>query len=62
MKDVGGVHEEQSAQDLVDEVLYVFVTELLTRVDDPVEVGLHQVGDDVNVGIASPCLRLENID
>lgn len=62
MQDVGGVHEEESSQDLVDEVLYVLIAEFLPRVDDAVEVSFHEVSDDVDVGVAGPGLGLENID
>lgn len=55
------MHKKQSSQDLVNEVLDVLIAELLTRVDDPMEISLHQVSDDVNVGIASPCFWPENV-
>ncbi len=55
------MHEEQPSQDLVYKVLNVLVTELLPGVDDPMEVGLHEFGDDVDVCVARLGLRLENI-
>ena len=62
MDDVGGVHEEQSAQDLVDKVLDVVVAEFLAGVDDAVEVGLHEFGDDVDVVVAGAALRLQDVE
>ena len=39
----------QAPQDLVEEVLVVLVRQGLPRGDDAIEVGLHQIGDDVHV-------------
>lgn len=61
MDDVGGVHEEESAQDLVDEVLHVVFSEFLPRVDHAVQVGLHQLRDDVDVGVAGARLGLQDV-
>lgn len=61
MDDVGGVHEEESAQDLVDEVLHVVLAEFLAGVDDAVEVGLHEFGDDVDVVVAGAPLGPEHV-
>jgi hypothetical protein len=58
---IGRVHIEQSSQDLIDKVLDVLVTEFLklrecclissylARVDDPVQVSFHELGNNVNV-------------
>ena len=62
MKYVRRVHKEESSQYLIDKVLDVLIAEFLSRVDDAVEVCLHKIGDDVDVGIACFGLRLENID
>ena len=51
MDDAGGVHEEDAPEDLVDEILDMVVTELLPGVDNPMQVGLHKVSNDVNVGV-----------
>lgn len=56
------MHKEESAQNLVDEVLDMIITELLARVDDTVQVSFHEVSDDVDVSIASPSLRFEYVD
>ena len=61
MEHVGGVHEEEPAEDLVDEVLDVLVAELLARVDDAVQVGLHELGDDVDVGVAGARLGTQDV-
>lgn len=55
------MHEEQSAQNLVHEVLDVFVAQFLSRVDHSMKVRLHQVSDDVDVRIACLRLRLQNV-
>ena len=49
------VDRVDAAEDLVQEVLVVLVGERLLRVDDVVEVGVHQLGDDVHV---LPLLRV----
>jgi hypothetical protein len=61
MYDIGGVHEEQAAEYLIDKVLDVVIAEFLPRVDHPVQVGLHEVGDDVDVSVASACFGLEDV-
>lgn len=61
MDDVGGVHEEEAAEDLVDEVLDVVVAEFLAGVDDAMKVCLHEIGDDVNVGVSGPGFGLEDV-
>jgi hypothetical protein len=40
----------------------VVFSEFLARVDHAVQVGLHQFGDDVDVGVASPRLGLQDVD
>ena len=57
MDDVGRVHEQETPQDLVNEVLDVVVTEFLSGVDHPMQVGLHQISDDIDVIVIGPCLR-----
>lgn len=61
MDDIGGVHEQQSPQDLVHEVLYMLVTQVLPTVYHPVQVRLHELGDDVDIDVASPRLRLQQV-
>lgn len=61
MDDIGGVHEQQSSEYLIHEVLYMLIAELLPRVDNSVQVGFHEVSDDVDVGVASPCLWPQDI-
>lgn len=56
------MHEQQSSQDLVDEVLDVVVAELLPGVYDSVQVGLHQLSYDVDVVVAGPSLGLEDVE
>lgn len=53
MDDIGGVHVEEPAEELVDKVLDVVFREVLAGVDYSVEIGLHELGDDVDVGVAS---------
>lgn len=62
MDDVSRVHVEQSTEHLVDEVLDVVFGEILLAIDDAMQVGLHEFGDDVDVGVAGLALRLEQIN
>ena len=55
------MHEEQSAKYLINEVLDMVLAELLPRVDYSVQVSLHQFSDDIDVSVASACLRLQDI-
>lgn len=43
----------QAFEDLVDEVADVVFGEVLTGVDDAVQVGLHEFGEDVVVVVAT---------
>lgn len=56
-----GVHEQESSQDLVHEVLDVLVAEILSGVDHPMQVGLHQLSNNVDIDVAGPGLRLEQV-
>jgi hypothetical protein len=62
MQNIGGVHEEKSPEDLVDEVLDMFITQFLSGVDDPMQISFHEFSDDVNVRISSLGLRAEDVD
>ena len=55
------MHKKYPPEDLVDKILDMVVTEFLPRVDDPVQICLHQVSNDVNVSIVRPSFRLENV-
>mmetsp|Transcript_84442 Transcript_84442/g.225631 ORF Transcript_84442/g.225631 Transcript_84442/m.225631 type:complete len:216 (-) Transcript_84442:51-698(-) len=46
---VGRVQVLQPAKDLVDEILEMLVAERLLGIDHPVQVGLHKVGDNVDI-------------
>ena len=60
--DVGGVDVEAAAEELVHKVLAVIVRQVLARVDDSVHVGLHEVGDDVDVLVAGLGWRLLHVN
>lgn len=47
------MHEEESSEYLIDKVLNVVVGKFLPRIDDSMEVSFHEVGDDVNIAVAS---------
>lgn len=53
MDDISWVHEEESSEYLIDKVLNVVVGKFLPRIDDSMEVSFHEVGDDVNIAVAS---------
>lgn len=59
---IGGVHEKEAAKELVDKILNMVFREVLAGVDDPVQVGLHELGDDVDVSVAGLGFRLHEID
>jgi hypothetical protein len=46
---IGRVHVLEGLEDLVDEVLDVVYAERLLRVDDPVQVSLHEVAHNVDI-------------
>lgn len=62
MDDIGGVHEEESPEQLIDEVLDVIIREILSGIDDSVEISFHELGDDVDVAVAGFVLWFEEID
>lgn len=49
MENIGGVDVLQAAEELVEEELVVLGREVIVGLDDLVEVGLHELEDDVNV-------------
>lgn len=49
MEDIGGVDVLHAAEQLVQEELVVLGREVVVGLDDLVEVGLHELEDDVNV-------------
>ena len=61
MDDIGSVHEQKASQNLVCEVLDVVVREILSRIDHSVKIGLHQLGDDVDIRVAGFGLRFQEI-
>lgn len=60
--DVGRVKVVAATQELVHKVLHVLVGKLLSRVNDSVHVSLHQLGDNVNIFIASRGWGLQHIN
>ena len=61
MDDVGRMHKEKSSEYLIDKILDVIVGEFLPRINDSMEVSLHEVSDNVNIGVIGAGLRLENV-
>lgn len=49
---VGRVHMCETFQHLEHEVSYMVQGEFLLRVDHAMEIGLHQLGDDVDIVVA----------
>ncbi len=62
MDDVGRMHVQEASENLVDEILNVVVGQVLARVNDSVQVGLHQFGNYVNVSVACAGLGLEQVN
>ena len=55
------MHVCQSLEHLDCEVLDMVQGEFLLGVDDPVQVRLHELGDDVDIWVSLPGLGLEQI-
>ena len=49
MDDVRGVDVLEPAEELVQEVLDVLIRQSLIRIDDAMQIGIHQVHDDVDI-------------
>lgn len=68
--DIGTVDVEQASEDLVDEILDMVISEILDsvgkaspyllRVDHTMQVGFHEVGDDVD--FIEACLVLRTLE
>ena len=52
---------EAASQQLVHEVLAMIICKVLSRVDNPVHIGLHQIRNDVDIFIARLCWWLLNV-
>ena len=61
MNDVGRMHEKDAPEDLIDKILNVVIAEILPGIDDPVQVSLHKVSYDINIGIVSLGLGFEDV-
>lgn len=56
-----GVHEKKPSKYLVDKVLDMVVAKILARVDDPMQVRFHEVGDDIDICVIGPGFRFEDV-
>ena len=56
------MHVQEASENLVDEILNVVVGQVLARVNDSVQVGLHQFGNYVNVSVPSAGLGFEQVN
>lgn len=61
MNDIGRMHEKNAPEDLIDKILNVVVAEILPGIDDPVQVSLHEVSYDVDIGIIGLGLGFEDV-
>ena len=61
VNDVGRMHEKDAPKDLIDKILNMVVAEILPGIDNPVQVSLHKVSYDVNIGIVGLGLWLEDV-
>lgn len=62
MDNIGGVNVEAASEQLIHEILTVIVSQVLSRVYDPMHVSLHQICDNINIFIASWSWRFLNVD
>lgn len=61
MDNIGWMHVQQASQNLVHKILDVVVWQVLPRVNDSMQIRLHQLCYDVNVSVACAGLRFEQI-
>lgn len=61
MDDIGCVHIVAARQNLEHKVLQVIIGEILSRVDHTVHIGLHELGDNIDIFIASWVRRSSNV-
>ena len=61
MNDVGRMHEKDTPEDLVDKILNMVVAEILPGIDNPVQVSLHKVSYDIDIGIVGLGLGFEDV-
>ena len=62
MHDVSRVHIIKASQYLIHKILVMVALKLLFRVDQLMQVSLHQLSDDVNIVIACRTWRLLDVD
>ena len=62
MNDIGRMHKEKSSENLVDKILNVVVRQVLTRVNDSMKVCFHQLGNYVDVSVASAGFGFEQVN
>ena len=62
MDDISRVHIEKATKQLVDKVLNMVLGEVLSRVNDPMQVSFHEFSDNVDIGVACLGFWLEQVD
>lgn len=61
MQHMRGMDVLQPTQDLINEILYVIIGKWLRRGDNLMEVGVHELGDNVYIVKLGFARRFENI-
>jgi hypothetical protein len=62
MNDISRMHKQEPSQNLIDKVLNVVVRQILSRVDNSMQVSLHELCDNVNISVASSGFGFQNIN
>lgn len=62
MDDIGTVHKQKPSQNLIHEVLDVLIAEILSGVDNSMQICFHQLRYNVDVSVAGLGLWLQQID
>lgn len=61
MQYMRGMYVLQPTKDLIDKILYVIVGKRLTRGDNLMKVGVHELGNNVHIVKFGLARRFENI-
>ena len=59
MDHIGRVHKQQTSQQLVDKVLDMVVWQVLPGINDPMQVCLHELRNNIDVSVACSSFRPE---
>lgn len=58
---ISAMHVQHSSQELVHKILNMFLSEWLLGIDHSMKVGLHEIGNDVDIVVAGLIFREHNV-